>query len=261
MSFMQTFGAIDGDAVAPATSPTSSSAVIAHGSAASSTRGVERKRAAIQNGGSSPTPASAQYGGSGDVDDPFVIPSSPIGADEFEDDAAEAQEFIKKRITELQNGIKIMEEQLASPAQSEIWHKSMKSQNIGRDVAHTVPPSIVATVAVTEGSIALPNPSPVTVTVGSRHRKCSLQRGETDSERLTKNSDKWDIGIVMIVVAVEIALGRGILRSTWEIERKSIKLPKLATVTVTGGLVALPKPIWDVTVGRRVATIHGGTVW
>jgi hypothetical protein len=48
------------------------------------------------------------------------------------------RDFIKRRITELQDGINILQDQLASPAEAKIWLKSMKDQNIGQDVVHMV---------------------------------------------------------------------------------------------------------------------------
>ncbi|KAJ7718501.1 hypothetical protein B0H14DRAFT_3011233 [Mycena olivaceomarginata] len=92
-------------------------------------RGVKRKRAAV------PTPSA----GSGDrEDDPFVISSSsPIRVDEYHSDD-DTQEFIKKRITELQQGINILQEQLASPAEAKIWLRSMRTQNIGQDITNMV---------------------------------------------------------------------------------------------------------------------------
>jgi hypothetical protein len=48
------------------------------------------------------------------------------------------QEFTKKRITELQQGINILQEQLTSPAEAKIWLKSMRTQNIGQDIKNMV---------------------------------------------------------------------------------------------------------------------------
>ncbi|KAJ7756442.1 hypothetical protein DFH07DRAFT_742802 [Mycena maculata] len=113
----------DGDAV----TPTSTSIPTGDGSRSpgSSTRGVKRKRATVPSHDNSP--AKDGMDGSGGIDDPLIIPSSPV-----------SQEFIKKRITELQNGINILQGQLATPVHSKIWLKSMKARNIGQDVAHMV---------------------------------------------------------------------------------------------------------------------------
>ncbi|KAJ7863332.1 hypothetical protein B0H14DRAFT_2574971 [Mycena olivaceomarginata] len=50
----------------------------------------------------------------------------------------DTQEFIKKHITELQQGINILQEQLTSPAEAKIWLKSTRTQNIGQDMKNMV---------------------------------------------------------------------------------------------------------------------------
>ncbi|KAJ6601866.1 hypothetical protein DFH09DRAFT_1270764 [Mycena vulgaris] len=96
-------------------------------------RGVKRKRGPNPSHGPSTLPKTPNRGSGDKVDDPFIISSSPIREEEYEDDTV--QDFIKKRITELRDGINILEEQLATPGQSKVWLKSMKDRNIGHDVA------------------------------------------------------------------------------------------------------------------------------
>ncbi|KAJ7300745.1 hypothetical protein DFH08DRAFT_828202 [Mycena albidolilacea] len=82
---------------------------------------------------SSPCTPGRVYG-SGGQNDPFMLSSSPVVADEEEDDLA--IEFMKKRIIEVQEGLEIMQSQLDHPQDSKLWLRSMKAINIGGDLAN-----------------------------------------------------------------------------------------------------------------------------
>ena len=47
----------------------------------------------------------------------------------------ENSEWLMKRITDIKAGIAIMEQQVKNPHEGKIWIKSMKRQNIGKDLA------------------------------------------------------------------------------------------------------------------------------
>jgi hypothetical protein len=108
----------------------------------------QRKRAGAVSGAVSETPNF----GSGGADDPFLIPSSPIREDEYEDVITLIFLAIVSNLSFIPTGhcLRLHQETnhrtprrhqyfTRSTCQSgggQIWLKSMKDQNIGQDVAH-----------------------------------------------------------------------------------------------------------------------------
>ncbi|KAJ7934941.1 hypothetical protein B0H13DRAFT_2305092 [Mycena leptocephala] len=128
--------------------------------ASSGTRGTKRKRA----------PAAV----------PNPLPSSPCTpvADEEEDDLA--IEFMKKRIIEVEEGLKIMQSQLDRRQDSKLWLRSMKANNIGGDLANmatdvrrfTTTGTVRTTTYAKKGD--KPSARYTRNTMGLRHREGSL---------------------------------------------------------------------------------------
>ncbi|KAK7015294.1 hypothetical protein R3P38DRAFT_2786814 [Favolaschia claudopus] len=106
-------------------------ALLSNGAAAP--RGVKRKRAAT------PGLEASSSRGTGRMDDPFQLSSSPIRQDEYLDEEDDnVREYIKVRILELQEGARILQEQLDNPGNPPLWLRSMKAYKIGQDVANMV---------------------------------------------------------------------------------------------------------------------------
>ncbi|KAJ7062609.1 hypothetical protein C8F01DRAFT_1134708 [Mycena amicta] len=104
-------------------------------------RGTKRKRASPPL--AAPVPASDDIGEEDAVSELLNArsdsrSSSPVAVDEYEDDTADACDWLQDRVTELESGIAMMKQQLAHPAQAQIWLRSMKRQNMGADVAQLV---------------------------------------------------------------------------------------------------------------------------
>ncbi|KAJ7460480.1 hypothetical protein B0H11DRAFT_2242054 [Mycena galericulata] len=96
-------------------------------------RGTKRKRAEPEPGMSSPSRALIQSSGSGIGADPFVLSSSPVIADEEEDDSN--VEWVKKRIVEVEASLAVLKTQVNHPREAKVLLNSMKAQNIGGDLA------------------------------------------------------------------------------------------------------------------------------
>jgi hypothetical protein len=107
----------------------------------------------------------------------------------------------------------------------------------------------------------------VTVTVGLVAFKISLHRKKSEKIRIkciwllwTPPQDGIGPGGKLKDEVDGIPGGLCHQTSTPDFEHFGWRLPKLATVTVTNGRVALPKAVWDVTVWRPVAYIQVYTV-
>ncbi|KAK7052648.1 hypothetical protein R3P38DRAFT_2501889 [Favolaschia claudopus] len=112
----------DGDDVLPEVTHTARTS-------ANLTRGTKRKRTTV-------AASNSQEGGSGSSSDPFVLSSSPVRSDEYEDEDESVTECITQRIKELEKGIEILREQADNACHdNRVWLRSMKSHNIGGDLA------------------------------------------------------------------------------------------------------------------------------
>ncbi|KAJ7429448.1 hypothetical protein B0H11DRAFT_1940926 [Mycena galericulata] len=82
---------------------------------------------------SSPPRTPDQTHGPGTRADPFLLSSSPVIADEEEDDSN--LEWVKKRIVEVEAGLAVLKTQVNHPREAKIFLNSMKVQNMGGDLA------------------------------------------------------------------------------------------------------------------------------
>jgi hypothetical protein len=120
-----------------------------------------------------------------------------------------------------------------------------------------------ATVTVADGSVALPKTSLVTVSqAGCLQNTVRLKENQRKFElhkciQLLRTPPQDGIGPGGKLTDEVDGIPGGLCHptSTPNFEHFGWWLPKLATVMVTKGLVALPKAVWDVTVWRPVAYI------
>ncbi|KAJ7137292.1 hypothetical protein C8R46DRAFT_1234684 [Mycena filopes] len=79
-----------------------------------------------------PSPPHTPARGSGSGADPYLLSSSPVIADEAEDDPA--LEWTNKRIIDIEAGLAILKTQASHPREAKIFLNSMKANNIGGDL-------------------------------------------------------------------------------------------------------------------------------
>ncbi|KAJ7800255.1 hypothetical protein B0H14DRAFT_3786197, partial [Mycena olivaceomarginata] len=94
-------------------------------------RQMKRKR--VQPAPVSPPATPRQTRGSGSGADPILLLSSPVIADEEEDDSS--VEWVKKRIVEVEAGLAVLKTQVNHPRDAKLFLNSMRAQNIGKDIA------------------------------------------------------------------------------------------------------------------------------